>query len=177
MTEPRWFAVHTKASREWLADKNLRQQGFATFYPYFMKTIRHARKTESVRRPYFNRYIFVGIGEFQSHHAVNSTIGVSTIVHAGEQPLEIPSVVMARLHDLASDDGFIAVTQRPRPRFKPGQVGRVNNGPLAGLLFQISRVDDRGQIEIWVHNLGRATRFSLSSARLGELVSPESAVA
>ena len=55
----RWYLVHTRPNSERKAELNLQAQGFATFLPQIEKTIRHARRLKTVRRPLFPRYLFV----------------------------------------------------------------------------------------------------------------------
>ena len=40
----RWYAVHTLPHKEELAELNLKRQGFTTFTPRAVKSVRHARQ-------------------------------------------------------------------------------------------------------------------------------------
>ena len=55
----RWFLVHTQPKCEWKAELHLGAQGFRSYLPQILKTIRHARQLRMVRSPLFPRYLFV----------------------------------------------------------------------------------------------------------------------
>jgi len=55
----RWYVVHALAHGEERAQCRLAAQGFRSFLPRHVKTVRHARKLRSVRAPFFPRYLFV----------------------------------------------------------------------------------------------------------------------
>ena len=61
MSEKRWYVVHTQPNGEGRANLNLRRQGFATYLPRYARRRRHARRQETVQRPLFPRYLFVGL--------------------------------------------------------------------------------------------------------------------
>ena len=71
----RWYVVHTQPNRENRAAMNLRRQGFSAYLPIFQRTRRHARRTETVSRPLFPRYMFVEFDRnrepWRSIHSMN----------------------------------------------------------------------------------------------------------
>src|SRR5215471_21535228 len=73
----RWYAVHTLPFAEARAERQLRRQEFRTFQPKRHKTIRHARKLNTIEAPFFPRYLFIvlDLGRHQ-WRSVNGTIGV-----------------------------------------------------------------------------------------------------
>ena len=50
-----WYAVHTHPHKEFKAFEHLRRQNYQGYLPRYLKTIRHARKSERVIRPFFPR--------------------------------------------------------------------------------------------------------------------------
>src|SRR5512134_2387887 len=54
----RWYVVQTQPNREAMALVNLHRQGFRAFMPQVVKTVRHARRTRTLRAPLFPRYFF-----------------------------------------------------------------------------------------------------------------------
>jgi transcriptional antiterminator RfaH len=54
----RWFVVQTQPRREELGARNPARQGCRVFLPQFTKTVRHARRSRTVRRPLFPGYAF-----------------------------------------------------------------------------------------------------------------------
>jgi hypothetical protein len=73
----RWYLVHTRPNSERKAEFNLQAQGFATFLPQIEKTIRHARRLKTVRRPLFSRGLRPPI-VLLSRHTPSSTESAKT---------------------------------------------------------------------------------------------------
>src|SRR5262245_16033148 len=82
-----WFAVRTLHLREMRAQTQLQQQGFRTYLPKRLKTIRHARKLSTVVAPFFPSYLFVMLDLTRNRwRSVNGTFGVAGLVMQGDQP-------------------------------------------------------------------------------------------
>src|SRR5262245_18421687 len=92
------YAVRTHPHKEFKALEHLRRQNYQAYLPRYLKTIRHARKSEKVVRPYFPRYLFVRLNlAINGWRAIRSTVGVSDIVGFGEQPAPLPAGVIDAL--------------------------------------------------------------------------------
>jgi transcriptional antiterminator RfaH len=167
----RWFAVHTNARAEWMAHCRLREQGYDSLYLHFLGIVRHARRQIAVLKPYFPRYLFVGIGPGQSFGPVNRTIGVASIVQSGDEPLEIPEPVIADLRSRGNAAGLIGPEEvGKRALLKCGSQVRIVQGPLEGFLATVA-LDDGAQIKVWLSLFGRHTTARLPSKGV-ELLHP-----
>ena len=83
----RWYLVHTRPNSERKAEINLEAQGFKTFLPQIDRTIRHARRLTTVRRPLFPRYLFVCLDIGRDRWlSINGTIRRVLPVHAEGRP-------------------------------------------------------------------------------------------
>ena len=153
----RWFAVHTNARAEWMAHCRLKEQGYDSLYLHFLGLVRHARRQIAVLKPYFPRYLFVAIGSGQSFGPVNRTIGVASIVHHRDEPLEIPEPVIAELRSRGNAAGLIALEEVGKRAFLTrGSQVRILQGPLEGFLATVA-VDDGAQIKVWLPLFRRHT--------------------
>lgn len=167
----RWHAVHTNARAEWLAKARLEEQDYAVFYPHFLGTVRHARKVLGVIKPYFPRYLFVGVRPEQSLYAVNKTMGVSTVVYIGDVPLEVPGRVMAELRSRADADGRVAM-EEGRRKARPAVGSTVAlAGPLDGFVAQVAGIDGTEHVRVWVQMFGRLVEARVSDADLSPIAS------
>ena len=112
LAEPEWYAVHTGAQQERVADRNLRRLGFYTFFPFDRVRKRrwnpgsHRYIVEWVPVPYFSRYIFVALrfADETTNIIHSETVeGVSTVVKSALSgiPLRIPNDVMDEIMDRA----------------------------------------------------------------------------
>jgi transcription antitermination factor NusG len=156
----KWYVVMTGPRAEELANRNLKQLGFHTFYPH--ERVRRRRKranidqylVEWVNMPYYPRYMFLGLRDGEGLYGVNECDGVSTVVYSGDRPLEVPHAVMDELMAMGDSAGQVGAVDRvSRGRFRPGQRVRFDNGPMSGLIAEIS-LDNGKEVGLWVDMLG-----------------------
>lgn len=148
-----WLVVNTHTHKEPLAEENLKRQGFDTYCPKIRKTIRHARRAETVLRPLFAGYIFVappGEGGVRWRQ-VHSTFGVRAIVGGLENPGLLDSAFIKGLK-AREIDGAVAKPQHP---YRPGQAVRLTDGAFEGMLATILDLDDKGRITVLMTLLNR----------------------
>lgn len=178
-----WYAVMTAPRSEAFADKELRRQGFCTYYPiHRIRTRRRVPGTpiaakrfrvEWIEVPKFLRYVFVLTDE-SGIYAVNETRGVSTVVRAPNGlPLPIRDSEMDRIMREAEDDR--PVDKVTRQALEAGTLFRIKDGsPLEGLLAQVS-VDTGNKIRAYVEVFGRQTLVDVAPELVGEIVKPDAA--
>ena len=142
-----WYAVHTKAQSEEKAFVELKRLGLQVFYP-FTRVRRRRRKpgttlmiVEWVDKPFFSRYVFVGLEHDGQIGMVNAEDTVSTIVTLGGVPMRIPPVIIDRLMALTDDRGLVgALDLTARPRIPEGtSVHLKSDHPLAGSVGEVVR--------------------------------------
>lgn len=175
----RWYAVMTNPRSEEIAAKNLRRSGYYTFFPHERHRRRRKRPNanafviEWVTKPYFSRYIFVALrSPDESLYGVNEADGVSTVVYCGDEPLEIPHVVMDELMARGDANGHVgAIDEVERKRMKPGQSVMIGeNNPLAGFVGQIA-VDNGKEVSVWLKVLGATRMVSVDPSAVAEIAS------
>jgi transcriptional antiterminator RfaH len=158
----RWYLVHTRPNSERKAELNLKAQGLATFLPQIEKTIRHARRLTTVRRPLFARYLFVSLDtgrDAWSH--INSTIGVSRLVAQEGRPAAVPFGIVETL--LAHSDAGLT---RLDHSLAQGQRVRILSGPLADFTATIMRLDARRRVDVLLEIMGGAVSVSVDRRAL-----------
>jgi transcriptional antiterminator RfaH len=166
MTDMRWYVVHTQPQNETRAEINLRRQGFATYLPLYQRTRRHARKTETVARPLFPRYLFVGLDLARDRwRAIQSTFGVSNLVIAGDTPLAMPDGVVEQIRARESGEGF--VTLGLPAGIGPGSRVRLIEGIFADSKGILERIADDRRVAILLELLGREVRVFVPAASVG----------
>jgi transcriptional antiterminator RfaH len=154
-----------------MAHCQLKELGYESLYLHFLGLVRHARRQIAVLKPYFPRYLFIGIEPGQSLGPVTRTIGVASIVHSGDEPLEIPEAVIAELRSRGNAAGLIGPEKvRKRAVLARGSQVRILQGPLEGFLATVA-LDDGAQIKVWLSLFGRHTTARLLSQGV-ELLHP-----
>jgi transcriptional antiterminator RfaH len=123
-----WFAVHTQAGRETLAEAHLRRRCQRVFCPrYRQRVIVHGYRRE-VTRPLFPGYLFAAFDPVHDFKAVHYARGVRGVVAFGGQPAEVPTHV---LRDIQSTmrDGLVQLQPRP---LRTGERVEIIAGPFKG---------------------------------------------
>lgn len=142
--ERRWYLVRAQTGRELTAADQLGRQGFVTFLPKQMKTVRHARQLRVTQGAYFPGYLFVrldlGADRWRS---INGTIGVVQLVGPAERPSPAPVGVVEALIEAADRHGVIE-----GPPLQAGQKVRITAGAFADQLAIIQRLDAAGRVRV-----------------------------
>jgi transcriptional antiterminator RfaH len=162
----RWYVVHTQPQNEGRAEINLRRQDFTTYLPRYLRQRRHARRTETVARPLFPRYLFVAADLARDRwRAIQSTFGVSHLVAAGEEPVPLPDGVIDAIRARETDSGFIMLGLPAG--VKPGSRVRLIDGIFAESRGVLERIADDRRVAILLDLLGREVRVFVPAASVG----------
>jgi transcriptional antiterminator RfaH len=158
----RWFVVQTQINGEAKAASNLGRQGFAIYFPRYLKRRSHARKVETVARPLFPRYVFVAVDvATQRWRSIQSTLGVSHLVCWGDRPAPVEDAVISTLKAREDDNGFIKLERRAG--FSPGDKVRVIDGAFVDSLALVEGFSDRERVAILLDMLGRKVRILIGA--------------
>lgn len=149
-----WYVVHTLSRAEAIAEHHLRQAGYGVLYLHYAATIRHARRSFNVLRPYFPRYVFFEANGQGLYGAANA-VGVLEIVGCAGEPLEVPERVMDELRRRGDAKGLVdaQVVENGRRRFSIGSRVRVAGGPLEGFFAEVA-LDDGEHVRVWLQMFG-----------------------
>jgi transcriptional antiterminator RfaH len=159
---PRWFVAHTHPHAEAKATAHLNRQGFATYFPRYLKRRRHARRVETVAAPLFPRYLFVAVDlTAQRWRSIYSTVGVSRLVCNGDDPTPVPNGIVEALKDREDTNGFVKLDRRSP--FCVGDRIRVLDGAFSSCLGLFEGMAERERIAILLDLLGRKVRVVLDA--------------
>jgi transcriptional antiterminator RfaH len=148
---PRWYAVHTLPHKEDLAEINLNRQGFATFTPRAVKSVRHARQFRMKEQAFFPRYLFITLDlQRQMWRSVNGTLGVAVLVTSGGRPAPMPKGIVERFIELSGDRGIMNFG----PKLKVGDKVEILSGPFASLIGTLESLDAAGRVRVLLELLG-----------------------
>ncbi len=162
----RWYVVHTQAQGEDRADVNLRRQGFVTYLPRYLRSRRHARRTETVARPLFPRYLFVAMDVARDRwRAVQSTFGVSNLVVIGNDPVPLPDGVVDEIRAREGEQGFVRLGLPAG--VQAGSPVRLIDGVFADYRGILERLADDRRVTVLLSLLGREVRVFVPAASIG----------
>lgn len=159
----RWYVVHTLPHREAAAQRHLGNQGFRTFLPLYSKTVRHARRHDTVLAPLFPRYLFLAFDLTRDKwRAINATHGVSTLIMQGDRPTPVRDGVIETLIASSSPLGAVQFCRD----IAPGERVRLVAGPFAGQLGILERLDSAGRVQVLLEIMGAQIRTTLHGLSL-----------
>ena len=124
-----WYAVSTKPHQERQAESNLQRLGVETFCPQLKqgKVIRRVRET--VIGPLFPGYLFARLNIDEHYRAVTYARGVRRIVAFGSSPAMVDDDLIEEMKG-SLNNGCLTLGSHT---LRPGQIVRIQEGPLCGL--------------------------------------------
>ena len=159
----RWYVVQCQPNKEAMASVNLQRQGFRTFMPQIVRTVRHARRTRTVKVPLFPRYLFTPLNLDRIRwRCINGSLGVVSLIMSGEQPKPVPEGVVEGLAAMADDDGVVDFSEK----LAIGANVRVLAGPFADQLGQLIHLNDQGRAQVLLEIMGGARTVTISARAL-----------
>ena len=162
----RWYLVRSLVGRELIAEGQLRNQGFSTFLPKQLKTIRHARRLRVALSAFFPGYLFVRLDLGRDRwRSVNGTLGVACLVGPSANPTPVPPGVVEALIAAADARDVLA-----GPQLCAGQTVRIIAGAFADQLAVIERLDDAGRVRVLLDILGATSPVEIRREYLAEAV-------
>ncbi len=123
-----WFAVHTQAGREQVAEIHLQRQCQRVFCPrYRQRVILHGYRREVIR-PLFPGYLFAAFDPMRDFKSVHYARGVRGVVVLGGGPAEVPGELLHTIR-AGMQDGFVVLHP---PSLPLGQRVEITAGPFKG---------------------------------------------
>lgn len=152
----RWIAVATHTHKEAVAVENLHRQGFEVYLPRIRKTVRHARRSHEVLRPFFPGYAFASIDPEggQRWQAIYSTFGVRTIVGSAGRPSALDAAFIASLKAREIDGAIV----KPVAQYRIGQEVQLTAGAFDGLVASIVAMDEKQRLVVLLDLLNQSVR-------------------
>ena len=162
--EPVWFCLKTQPKREHLAATALRRQfGIECFSP----RVRFRRSTQ--RGPVwfveamFPGYLFAKFIYSTQHRAVESSHGISGIVHFGDRLAILPENVVTALQSSVGSEEIVTLDCS----IKVGQSVEIVDGPFQGLEVVVTHLlPARDRIRVLFDFLGRSVEMEVSTAKV-----------
>ncbi|MBS28066.1 MAG: transcriptional activator RfaH [Alphaproteobacteria bacterium] len=159
-SDQRWFVVRTQPNGEFKALAHIMRQGFDAYLPRYLKRRRHARKTDTVQKPLFPGYLFVGMDpEHARWRALNSTIGVSELICHSGVPAPVPDQIIGDIRRHEDERGYVVLGERAG--LKPGDKVRITDGTMADQVGIFDAPSDQHRAFLLLELLGRQVRVKM----------------
>lgn len=162
-TEPRWFAVHTRAKSEKMVWRQLDKKGVHAYVPLQRLLRRYAKSERWVEKPLIHGYVFVCITR-AAYVAVLETEHVSGFVKFNKNLIAIPESEINVLRRITLEEGLIL--EAIPGSLDAGDSVEVNAGSLTGLRGRVIRGDGRHRFQVELENLGYSLLITVDAAFL-----------
>jgi transcriptional antiterminator RfaH len=124
-----WYAVNTKTRCEAIACASLDRHGVEVFLPMLRERKVLRGKCRPTTSPLFPRYLFAKFDVSSQLRTVKYARGVKNIVTFGSGPSVVDDSIIQAIRSQLTE-GVIELSE---DRFSPGQIVRIQDGPLCGL--------------------------------------------
>ena len=156
----RWCVVYTQPRGETKALEHLSRQGYCAYLPRYRTLVSHARRRRVVLRPLFPRYLFAGVDHPSMRwRPILSTLGVADVVRAGDEPVPVPSEVVAAIRERERAGNFDRLNHQHSLR--PGEFVRVTTGAFEDMVGRLIDLRAQDRVVVLLELLGRAVRAQL----------------
>jgi transcriptional antiterminator RfaH len=154
-----WFAIHARAGREKSATLSLENAGYECFFPFVKCSGSWSDGMKEFDVPLFPGYLFC---RMDPHYRlpVLMTPGVIQIVGAGETPIAVKEEEVAALQRV----GKSGIATMPWPYLQVGQVVRLDEGPLRGLIGILVKIKSGLKFVLSVSVLQRSAAVEIDRA-------------
>lgn len=158
-SQPRWYAIHTRARHEKVVARQLAEKELEAFLPLRLEVHRWKDRYKKVEVPLFNGYVFVQFPWQPSLRlAVLTTPGVLRIVGFGQRDTPVPDEQIEALRRVLHSQALL----HPHRYLRVGQRVKVINGALAGVEGILVRVKTSERLVIAVGAIRQAVALELS---------------
>ena len=165
-----WYVVATMPGAEDLACRTIRRLGIETYVPRVRVQAKHGRTTRWVDRPAFRSYVFATFSLTDPRWPdIARCYGVSRILTLADSGrFGIPAALPGGLVEALMAAGSIVVQKPKGQRFQKGEEVRVVDGPFAGFIAKIAKLDSRGRCVLLLRIFGRETSARLELAQIAK---------
>ena len=153
-----WYAVRTKPNHERQAELSLQRLGVETFYPQMKQRRVIRRREQMIIGSLFPGYLFARLNMAVHYRAAKYARGVLDLVAFGSIPAIVDDEIIEGIR-VRLRDGCLTL---PAPALTPGEVVRIQAGPLQGLEAVFEReMSDHQRVVLLLRTLTYQARVVL----------------
>jgi len=153
-----WYAVRTKPNQERQAELSVQRLGVETFYPQMKQRRVIRRREQMIIGSLFPGYLFARLNMAVHYRAAKYARGVLDLVAFGSIPAIVDDEIIEGIR-VRLRDGCLTL---PAPALTPGEVVRIQAGPLQGLEAVFEReMSDHQRVVLLLRTLTYQARVVL----------------
>ena len=155
--ETAWYAINVRSRSEWMVAEGLRAKGYDPFLPTYKSRRHWSDRIKVSELPLFSGYLFCQF-DIQQRLPILKTPGVKSIVGSGRNPESIQRTEIEAIQNLVKS----GLSYKPYPYVTVGQLVRVEQGSLCGLVGLIKVVKHETRLIISVSLLMRSVLVEIN---------------
>jgi transcription antitermination factor NusG len=152
-----WYALAVKHQHENLVSGGLRETGFQTLLPVYKSSRKWSDRTKHIEAPVFPGYVFASF-PYDARVGILRIPSVRSIVSFSGKPATLTPEELAGLRAAVESK----LPLRPWPFLKPGDLVRIDRGPLKGLEGPLVQEKDCFRFVISIGILQRSVAVEVS---------------
>lgn len=157
-----WIVVATHLNAESQAVQHLKRQGYECYCPHTRVSRRHARRSETVTRPFFPGYLFVRLDRARDQwRPIMHSRGVRTVVRFGEKLGIVPQGVIESL--LARDEAGCLKPPPAAERLQAGQRVALNGTLFDDFVCTVLSIEPRDRVCVLLEFMQHAVKMVVPS--------------
>ena len=148
-----WYALHVASNHERKVQEQLQYQGVEELTPFWIpdpkRISRFTRKP--IERSLFPGYVFACF-DARAYTPILRIPGVIHVLTIEKEPAPIPESDIENIRRLIAAPSLIRPEQKA-PNVQQGDTVEVIHGPLTGLMGQVTYLETRMRVVIWVQTM------------------------
>lgn len=171
-----WHALYVRSRAEKKVLVQLEDMGVEAYLPLIMRIKQWSDRRKKVEEPLFRSYVFVH-NNLRQHYDILNVYGVVKFVTFEHKAVIVPDnqiVAIKRYIDNPLDN----LSELKNDDLREGQLVRVTNGPMQGLMGRLVSVKDKRRLLVRIEAVGQFIPISIARSKVEPIAesNPEKAI-
>lgn len=159
-----WYALYVRSRAEKKVVTQLEDIGVEVFLPLITRIKQWSDRKKKVEEPLFKSYVFVH-STAKQHIPILNVYGVLKFVTFEHEAVVVPDnqiVAIKRYIDDFDEKG----RELTNAELQVGDMVRITNGPMQGLIGRLQSVKDKRQLIVYIDAVGQYLLISIPRAKV-----------
>ena len=162
--EKHWHALYVRSRSERKVLSQLEEMGIEAYLPLITRIKQWSDRKKKVEEPLFRSYVFVH-NSLRQHYDVLNVYGVVRFVTFERKAVVVPDnqivAIKKYIDDPLEDENVVKNND-----LKVGQLVRITNGVLQGLIGRLVSVNNKRRLVVYIESVGQVVPVSISRAKV-----------
>ena len=159
-----WYAIYVRSRSEKKVVAQLEDIGVEVFLPLITRIKQWSDRKKKVEEPLFKSYVFVH-STTKQHIPILNVYGVIKFVTFEHQAVVVPENQIVAIKRYI-DDFDEKERELTNAELQVGDMVRITNGPMQGLIGRLQSIKDKRQIIVYIEAVGQYIPVSISRAKV-----------